>query len=311
MKEIGGYIELDTYTGKMLHEDAVKLNCGRNALEYLILAKGIKKLLMPWFMCISFNKVLERNNVKVRKYDVGLDLKPIDVSREEDEWLLLVNYYGQLSNDYIKSFGKHVIVDSSMSYYQKPVEGMDTLFSCRKYFGVTDGAILYTDKFIDDLEQDVSYDRMNFLLGRFEAGPQPFYKEYDTNNRQFSSHPVRTMSKLTYNLLHGIDYELVENRRTSNFEFLREEFDNINKLNLIIPPGPFMFPLYLENGADIRPKLIEKKIFVPTLWRTVFDFCDESSTAYELSKNILPIPIDQRYTIDDMKYIADEIKKYL
>lgn len=25
MKEIGGYIELDTYTGSMLHEDGIKL----------------------------------------------------------------------------------------------------------------------------------------------------------------------------------------------------------------------------------------------------------------------------------------------
>ena len=34
MKEIGWYIELDTYTGAMLHEKAIALNCGRGALEY-------------------------------------------------------------------------------------------------------------------------------------------------------------------------------------------------------------------------------------------------------------------------------------
>ena len=43
MREIGGYIELDTYTGKMLYDDGIKLNCGRNALQYLIKAKKIKK----------------------------------------------------------------------------------------------------------------------------------------------------------------------------------------------------------------------------------------------------------------------------
>ena len=36
MREIGSYIELDTYTGFMLHEDGMKLNCGRNALAYLV-----------------------------------------------------------------------------------------------------------------------------------------------------------------------------------------------------------------------------------------------------------------------------------
>lgn len=45
MKEIGGYIELDRYNGKMLHDDGILLNCGRNALEYIIKAKNIKKIL--------------------------------------------------------------------------------------------------------------------------------------------------------------------------------------------------------------------------------------------------------------------------
>ena len=61
MKEIGGYIELDTYTGSMLHEDGIKLNCGRNALAYLIKAKEIKKLYMPKLMCDSCDKVLSLN----------------------------------------------------------------------------------------------------------------------------------------------------------------------------------------------------------------------------------------------------------
>lgn len=53
MKEIGGYIELDTYRGKMLHEKAVALNCGRNALAYLIKSKSIKRILLPYFLCSS------------------------------------------------------------------------------------------------------------------------------------------------------------------------------------------------------------------------------------------------------------------
>ena len=53
MKEIGGYIELDTYTGEMMHEDGIKLNCGRNALAYVIKAKNIKKLWIHKFMCDS------------------------------------------------------------------------------------------------------------------------------------------------------------------------------------------------------------------------------------------------------------------
>lgn len=57
MREIGGYIELDSYSGTMLHGDGIKLNCGRNALAYLIEAKSIEKMWMPKFMCNSYDKV--------------------------------------------------------------------------------------------------------------------------------------------------------------------------------------------------------------------------------------------------------------
>ena len=36
MKEIGGYIEFEYFHGKEYHENAIKLNCGRNCLAYLI-----------------------------------------------------------------------------------------------------------------------------------------------------------------------------------------------------------------------------------------------------------------------------------
>ena len=47
MREIGGYIELDTYNLPMLHDDAIALNCGRNGLAYLFKVKGIRKLKIP------------------------------------------------------------------------------------------------------------------------------------------------------------------------------------------------------------------------------------------------------------------------
>lgn len=33
MKEIGGYMELDEYTGSLVHEDAIALNCGKMHLH--------------------------------------------------------------------------------------------------------------------------------------------------------------------------------------------------------------------------------------------------------------------------------------
>lgn len=306
MREIGGYIELDTYTGKMLHGDGVKLNCGRNALAYVIEAKNIKKLWMPKFMCDSCDKVLADNYVDVHYYSIGLDFKP--VIKEWDGWLYVVNFYGQLSNDYLNSLGDRIIVDNAQAYFQEPIPGVDTLYTCRKFFGVADGAILYTDKLIRVEEQDESFERMHFLLGRYERSASEFYAEYVENNHFFKNEPTKRMSKLTENLLHGIDYEMVKNKRRQNFCYLHEMFQSMNKLNLSVPDGAFMYPLYIENGAEVRKQLQAKEIFIPILWPAVFNLCEENELEYDMAKNILPIPVDQRYGIEDMKYIAREIQ---
>ena len=307
MREIGGYIELDTYTGKMLHDDGIKLNCGRNALAYLIKAKNIKKIYMPKFMCDSCDKVLTDNDVEVVYYHISTDFRPVLSSW--DGFLYVVNFYGQLSNEYLQSLGSNVIVDNAQAYFQEPIDGFDTLYTCRKFFGVPDGAILYTDKRIEIDTVDQSYTRMNFLLGRYERTAGEFYQEYVVNNHLFKDESIKLMSRLTENLLHGIDYEMVKHRRTENFEYLYKHFKNVNQLKLNIPFGAFMYPLYLTNGAELKKKLQLHNIFIPTLWPAVFDICTEGELEYDMAENILPIPVDQRYSIDDMKYIARMIKK--
>lgn len=159
--------------------------------------------------------------------------------------------------------------------------------------------------------QDESFERMHFLLGRYERSASEFYAEYVENNHFFRDEPVKEMSKLTENLLHGIDYEMVRKSRTRNFAYLHDKLYSMNKLNLSVPDGAFMYPLYIENGEKIRKQLQAKKIFIPTLWPAVFNLCGEKELEYDMAKNILPIPVDQRYGIEDMDYLIEEICKCL
>lgn len=117
------------------------------------------------------------------------------------------------------------------------------------------------------------------------------------------------MSKLTENLLHAIDYEFVKRRRTENFKYLHSKLRKINKLVLSVPEGAFMYPFYVVNGAEIRKQLQQKKIFIPTLWPDVFNLCNEDELEYDMAKNILPMPVDQRYGVEDMEYMVTEVLK--
>ena len=81
------------------------------------------------------------------------------------------------------------------------------------------------------------------------------------------------MSKLTNNLLHAIDYGAVEKKRTANFAYLNEKLGYINKLDLSVSVGAYMYPLYIDKGIVVRKKLQASKIFVPILWPDVFKQC--------------------------------------
>ena len=312
MKEIGGYLQLDTYHLPMMHEGAIALNSGRNCLAYLIRKKNIKNIWLPKFLCASVWDVCKRLGVKIHFYSVNQNFMPF--LDNTSEWVYLVNYYGQLSNSKILELQckyPNLIVDNVQAYFQQPIGGIDTIYTCRKFFGVTDGAFLYSDIAIDDFDIDESYERVRFILGRFERTASEFYDEFRRDEENINNWDILKMSKLTDNLMHAIDYAAVEEKRTTNFAFLHEHLSCINKLDLSVPTGAYMYPLYLENGFEIRKKLQSEKIFIPVLWPDVFDICNEDELEYDMAKNILPIPVDQRYGIEDMQYIVKKLEEII
>ena len=112
------------------------------------------------------------------------------------------------------------------------------------------------------------------------------------------------MSKLTYNLLHAIDYEQVKRKRTDNYNTLHEILYEINQLDVNKVEGVFMYPLLIYNAEIIRKKCIEKKIYIPILWPNVLEEVPEDWLDWKYARNILPLPCDQRYSIEEMEYIG-------
>ena len=313
--EIGGYIEFPYLVGSLFHDQAIALNCARNCLAYIIEAKNIKNIALPKFLCGSVKRTCEEHDVDVNYYSIGIDFLPKDIELKQNEWLYLVNYYGQIDNEKIIEIKKHndnLIVDNVEAFFQLPVEGIDTIYTCRKYFGVPDGGYLYTDTFINRLlEEDKSADRMTHLLGRFENAANVFYATYKENESIFKTLPLRRMSKITENLMRSYDYNKVKFTREENFVYLDKMLSEYNKLTLITPNGAFAYPLYVSNGNEIRKKLQKKNIYIATLWPDVFNSCNEDEIEYDMAENILPLPCDQRYDVRTMEYLALEVKKCL
>ena len=310
--EIGGYLELEKNRLPLLHESALALNCGRNALRYLLEQRQISALLLPSFLCDTVKDVCR--DIACRFYAVGVDFLPRIPDPREEEWVYVVNYYGQLTPETLSGLRQRfprLIVDNAQAYFEPPLPGTDTLYTCRKFFGVPDGAFLYTDAPSRPLEKCESYPYMRHILGRFERSGREFFADSTENNDRFASESVMAMSRLTDNLLRGIDYAYAERQRRENFLTLASLLSDRNLLSVREVPGPFAYPLMLENGMHLKKRLAEENIFIPTLWPELSDTLPAESTERRLAENILPLPVDQRYTDEDMRFMAEEILKLI
>ena len=231
----------------------------------------------------------------------------------EDDWVYIVNYYGQISQQRVFRLVdkyKRVIIDNSQNYFADPIPHVDTLYTCRKYFGVSDGAILYTDAFVErELPVDESFERIHYIIGRYERTASEFYNESIQNNAFFADEPIKCMSKLTYNILHAIDYGKIKKQRLENAAFLDAYLKKKNYLHVRLAEGAFMYPFMIPNATEVRDKLQKLKIYIPILWPNVFKEVPENWIEWRYAKNILPLPCDQRYGIEEMRYMFEVILK--
>ena len=312
MKEIGGYFGLEPLICNEYYKDLIALNTARNALLYILKARKIQKLYIPYYLCDSVSEMCDREGYTYEFYHINSGFLPVfEKDLSDNEYLYIVNYYGQISNEQIRNLRaeyKRIIFDNVQAFFQKPVQGIDTIYSCRKFFGVPDGAYLSTDCMLEeDLPEDVSSGRLTHLLGRFETGSaSTYYQDFRKNDEFFKNLELRKMSKLTHNILGAIDYDKVKEIREENYLFLHEQLKQRNRLKLTVPEGPYAYPLYCENGIELRRKIAEQKIYIPTLWPNVL--CSDDQIAKDYAENILPLPCDQRYYKEDLIRIIKELK---
>lgn len=315
-KEIGGYFELGGLTAGGPEGDPILLNSGRDCLEYLARLRNIESVWIPSFLCGSLANRCKKIGLPYKAYEVGLDFKPkYDFEISDDEYLLIVDYYTQLLKCDVdqaleRSAGK-LIVDETQGFFQPKWAGVDWICSCRKYFGVPDGGLLYTrdeSKLDEEIPQAKSAERMHHVLGRAEGCASDTFQDSRSNELHFAGEPMMRMSEVTRILLRALDFASAAEARARNFKYLHEKFGEVNQLALALHEGPYMYPLAVGNADEARKTLATKGIYIPKLWDFACKNSSQFSTAKVLSEQIVPLPIDQRYDEADMEYLANEVK---
>ena len=75
--------------------------------------------------------------------------------------------------------------------------------------------------------------------------------------------------------------------------------------------APFSLPILVENRDEVQGKLARRGVYTQWLW----PLCDEAMTvcpvSKEMNEKMLSVPIDQRFSWDDIEDIASIIIEVL
>lgn len=322
MTEYGGYLplEMNEKGGELYSENndytVWRLNCGRSAIVAALKSCEVGRVFIPYYNCHVVETALQKYGYTISKYKIDRNFMPLLDSISENDWIVYTDYFGictlKTKEEIIRKY-RNVIFDNTQAFFSDPIikKGVFNVYSCRKFFGVSDGAYVISNRKtdIDNLyNKDFSWERCAYLIKSYELGTNGAYGD-SLQSEESIGYEIKLMSDFTRIMMQFINYETVRVKRNKNFNYLVEQFADINdiKLKSNESTAPMIYPLLVYND-ELRTYLIQKKIYVPQWWKYLIDTMKESDFEVELSKYLIPLPIDQRYSLEDMNDIVNIIR---
>ena len=262
----------------------------------------------PYYLCPNVIAVLKGCFKTVLFYNISSELVPDgDIFNDPSAAVYLVNYFGVIGKKVRHIVQAHhdctFIVDNAHAFFEKPIarDNVYTLYSCRKFFGVPDGAYLVsTGKVQCDYSDSQGWPHSEYLLKSLECGTNAAYSEKKEADGYLLAHPAR-MSVLSRSLLGSIDYDRIRRKRKANFLVYERELGARNRIACEHRSIPYVYPF--NAGKNIKKELVDRRIYVPTLWNLPSELSGMTYEKY-LSDNTIFLPLDQRYSQDDISYIC-------
>lgn len=261
----------------------------------------------------------ENARINYEWYDLteNFDVSP-DVKIGDHDWLLYVNHFGIFENNITALMQRYppsqIVLDYSQAFFLTPhKQALATIYSPRKFFGIPDGGFLHSRIMVpypDEIDSTSIY-RTEHLIRRLSDSPETGYSAYQKAEESLANIEPKSMSCLSERILASINFESVRRKRTENFRMLHDMLGDSTSLIKGIDKidAPLCYP-YQTTNNNLRKHLIANKIFVATYWNDATDrlsLCNSD----KFIKNTIPLPIDQRYGIEDMKRIAATIKNLI
>lgn len=261
---------------------------------------------------------LKKSIQKIKFYNIDKTFKPnIPLFDSRKDILVYVNYFGILEDkqqEEILLNYKNVIFDNTQSFYTEPLANAYSVYSPHKFFGVADGGYLIGDYKKKDviLKRSNTLSSMEYLINTLCISTNDEYKNHLKNEARITEEGIMAMSDITQKILKSVDYIRIYRIRLENYKILFQELKAINELKPPENPSnpPMIYPLLIKDDM-LRRYLVQKKIYVPQWWKCVLSHPYSNEWEKYLSQYLIPLPIDQRYSEQDMQYIAMVVKRFV
>ncbi len=314
---IGGFFELEVPANKRpYHAAAFALCTGRACLGLALDTIRPTRVHVPFYTCDALVEPIALRQIPYTYYALNERLEPAALPRlQSSELFIYINYFGvkkDHTNELRRHFGKRLLIDNTHDFFQRGFADNWSFTSARKYFGVPDGAYLYSPFPLDiDLSRftGISVEHnLNRLLGNLESG----YRQYLEYEKSLNS-TVHRISLLSESLLAQVPYDEVRGRRQRNFKFLHRELGSHNALaaDLGESGDAFCYP-FLPAVPLAKDVFHARRFFIPSLWS---DTLNRGVAGFELEKSLsrelFPLPVDHRYTDKDLVLLTAFIKRSL
>lgn len=353
MREIGSEFSLSfnsDYFFKRIESFGSKvslLRCGRDGLSTIAasIPKGSGIILFPSYCCESMYKPFEVRGWKINFYSIKSDfssdfsLITSMISKLNPDAILLMNFFGLADNTELSMKIKHrypkikIVEDITHSLFDINLARLQDVDyyvgSIRKWFGITDGALLISSNadvcsvpFVEN-----EFVRLRTLglslkenyIHSYDKGLKAKFRSYfsDAESTIDSCESVYGISPLSKEKLISTDFGPLKDKRKQNATFLLSLLKQNTKIRLpkniikVLDKTPFSIPILIDNRDFIQKELANQGIYCPLLWPLNSDSRKVCNFATELEKKMLSVPIDQRYNATDMIQMYEVLNSVL
>ncbi len=331
-----GYFEsMEEYGREVLF-----MRSGREALLLAAIAASTEKdktILFPAYCCWSMSAPFEKAGWKVIYYRLKEDLT-VDIDylrqlleKEKPQAILTMNFYGSASTDdavrMIKDCDEDIKVIEDFSHCTFSLKLIHNpkiniyVSSIRKSIGVCDGAVILSKEPLPT--QYIQEEQKDFADKRFVAQTDKARYTYSKNQEkkgeflstirecegiinEFTS--VRPISDRARKQLAQVNGEEIAYARRKNmrhlWSLLNGKVEMVSGLERCMEGAPFSLPILIDNRDEVQSTLAKRGIYTQLLW----PICEEAQQVCSVSKmmdaRMLSVPIDQRYSWDDIEDMA-------